>query len=615
VSHGLDACPEAWTPYAVVANRNTVLASVTMIAIVATLALLLVAPQSGTVTGGVEQDSAFQHYLRAEYYILSARLQQAISELNKAIEADPGAAAPRVTLGRLLLSLNRPDEALEALEAAEKLNPNDPTVPKLLGRIYLQLMTTSASGNDYAEKAEKAFKRAIEIDDQEQESLYYLALLYEQKDRIDEAIDAKRRLLRLNPSLRDVWLSLATSLSEKGDSAGEFEALAHAVKIDPNNAELLRRAGEAAESAGRLRDATGYFERATELLSDLLRKNPGDPLLLLLRADLYLWNTQQYDLAAADCDEVMKAVSDPTDGRSLEAKVTKATALYFMEDFEPAAELFESSEGLVMSQLIRSFEEMVIAYAQTGRGERALRLIRDLESRAVAKRQKSYLRWLKARVLDKLGRGDEALKIIESQVAADPGEWQNHLRLVQFRIDRKEYSAAEKALQEGNKSAGEQKAFLFLRGVLQERLGDIDGAVETFTLLVESDPDDHLALNYLGYLLADRGVDVDKAVEYIKRALELQPHNGSYLDSLGWAYFKQGNIKLAEKYLTAAVRTQYRSAEVREHLGYLYLALGRKAEALKEFRAALDLGLSEVKSTEEVEKEITALEKAREEGR
>ena len=123
------------------------------------------------------EDSSYQHYLRAGYYIQSGRLEQAIAELQKSIEADPDAAAPHVTLGRVLLGLNRPDEALEALEKAERLDPADAEVPKMVGRVYLQLAATDAAAG-YASKAEEAFKRALELDPEEQESLFYLALLY-----------------------------------------------------------------------------------------------------------------------------------------------------------------------------------------------------------------------------------------------------------------------------------------------------------------------------------------------------------------------------------------------------------------------------------------------------
>ena len=42
-------------------------------------------------------------------------------------------------------------------------------------------------------------------------------------------------------------------------------------------------------------------------------------------------------------------------------------------------------------------------------------------------------------------------------------------------------------------------------------------------------------------MLAERGERLDESVDYLKRALEIDPDNGSYLDSIGWAYFKEAS--------------------------------------------------------------------------
>ena len=62
---------------------------------------------------------------------------------------------------------------------------------------------------------------------------------------------------------------------------------------------------------------------------------------------------------------------------------------------------------------------------------------------------------------------------------------------------------------------------------------------------IAQQPEHGPALNYLGYMLAERGERLTESVDLIKRALETEPDNGSYLDSLGWAYFKDGKFDLA----------------------------------------------------------------------
>ena len=42
----------------------------------------------------------------------------------------------------------------------------------------------------------------------------------------------------------------------------------------------------------------------------------------------------------------------------------------------------------------------------------------------------------------------------------------------------------------------------------------------------------------------------------MRRALDAEPDNGAYLDSLGWAHFRRGDLDEAEKYLAAAAASR-----------------------------------------------------------
>jgi len=81
------------------------------------------------------------------------------------------------------------------------------------------------------------------------------------------------------------------------------------------------------------------------------------------------------------------------------------------------------------------------------------------------------------------------------------------------------------------------------------------------------DPENAAALNYLGYMLAERGERLDESVAYVKKALEIEPENGSYLDSLGWAYFKAEELGLAEENLKRAAGQLQTNSVVQDHYG------------------------------------------------
>jgi Flp pilus assembly protein TadD len=88
-------------------------------------------------------------------------------------------------------------------------------------------------------------------------------------------------------------------------------------------------------------------------------------------------------------------------------------------------------------------------------------------------------------------------------------------------------------------------------------------------------------------MLADRGQRLAEAQELIERALKIDPDNPAFLDSLGWALFKQGKTKEAEEPLRrAAVRLRGNSV-IQDHFGDVLAALGRFDEATAAWRQAL----------------------------
>jgi tetratricopeptide (TPR) repeat protein len=75
----------------------------------------------------------------------------------------------------------------------------------------------------------------------------------------------------------------------------------------------------------------------------------------------------------------------------------------------------------------------------------------------------------------------------------------------------------------------------------------------------------------------------------IERAVRAEPQNASFLDSMGWVYYKLGKLKEAERYLSDAARRNPTSATIQEHLGDLFQKLGQQEKAVASWRKALSL--------------------------
>jgi len=118
----------------------------------------------------------------------------------------------------------------------------------------------------------------------------------------------------------------------------------------------------------------------------------------------------------------------------------------------------------------------------------------------------------------------------------------------------------------------------------QKRFADAEAA---FRQVLAREPDNAPALNYLGYMLADRGERLDESVTYLKKALEIDPDNGSYLDSLGWAYYKGNKLDLASDNLKRAAEQLKTNSVIQDHYGELLFKMGRYDDAIAAWTRAL----------------------------
>ncbi|MDR1074650.1 MAG: tetratricopeptide repeat protein [Treponema sp.] len=91
-------------------------------------------------------------------------------------------------------------------------------------------------------------------------------------------------------------------------------------------------------------------------------------------------------------------------------------------------------------------------------------------------------------------------------------------------------------------------------------------AIEWYERALSIDGDNLTALNGLGFILADTSKDIKKGLRFCKRAVEKKPDNPVYLDSLGWAYYKDGKRIEAIKFLLKAQDKDPDNPLIREHL-------------------------------------------------
>ena len=153
--------------------------------------------------------------------------------------------------------------------------------------------------------------------------------------------------------------------------------------------------------------------------------------------------------------------------------------------------------------------------------------------------------------------------------------------------DAGENDAAYRVLTQGLVEHPDTPDLIYDIAMVAEKLDKIEEAETRLKRLVELKPDDAQALNALGYTLVDRTPRTDEGLEFIQRAHKISPKDPFILDSLGWAFYRKGQLDEAERYLRQALEGR-RDAEIAAHLGEVLWRKGEHDQAKALWKAQLD---------------------------
>lgn len=209
------------------------------------------------------------------------------------------------------------------------------------------------------------------------------------------------------------------------------------------------------------------------------------------------------------------------------------------------------------------------------------------------------------RVLESQGQPNEARKAFEKQIAINPQDRWAHSNLGTLLLHQKKYDEAVRELEVAASTSETDPGTQTALGEAYLELGQVDKGMAALDKAVQINASPML-LNNVAYILAEKGERLDKARQFAESATssldgllrdvalkDLQVQHlflvtmlGRTWDTLGWVYFRQGNLEPAEKYLTAAWRLT-QGAAVGDHLGQLYEKQGKRKMAAEFYAQAV----------------------------
>jgi tetratricopeptide (TPR) repeat protein len=496
-------------------------------------------------------------------------LEAALRHLGQAAAAEPLDPGVWVAWIRVLGSTGRMDEAEEVAARAASVPGLDPAIPWLTLSRLLVARGEQVRAVRLLSEVEATGRGAVPL-------LEALAELQGQTGDLPGQADTLRRLRQLRPDDPTLPHRLGLVLLELADPYAALEPLEAALAAEPADAVARRDLALALVQLGRGADALPLLEE----LPPVYRDPRG----------LHLWaraaeQAGRWSLAATRLEELLDGL-DRGDPDSPARSVRLQAARNWLRAGEPAraAALLETGAGTDAVEL-RLALEALRALGREAEAERVLAARLDERPDDVG------LVVLAAEQQADVGHPDQAL---ETLLAALPdGDQRTTTAMAMARaLAQWDHPSLAARLLDAVMPAQPSSDVLRLRAGVLHAAGRLGEAEAAYRRLLELEPEDHTALNDLGYLLATDGRDLDEAIRMLKRAVAAQPSHPAYLDSLGYALHRSGRSEEALPLLREAARRarEHQLPEIREHLGDVYFALGQTDRALAEWRASLELG-------------------------
>ncbi len=549
----------------------------------------------------IEPDTFGAHRILARLYTFKSRLnkgilepdatQKAIAEWREVGRLDPRNAEAFAFLSELYARTKKPVEQLDALRRWQS------SAAPLDAYFYRRVMGEQSNlSPDGA-------------------SLKYGQALFEAGE-MREAITVLSRAIADNPENDDAveLLRQAIAGTDTATAMTASSALQQAVYANPENVNLIGLSAQLQMRTGKIDDAAKTLRNASTKLAVKDKKSAAD--LQISLGDIYF--------EANRFDEAVAAYQNALTTRGISTAVLDEERDFAIRVFEKMIETYKKANRpddakavierarVVLGKTDLFADKRLISfYLEIGKKSEALEAVRALRLRQPDDYQ---LLQLEASILSETGKVDEAVMLIKPLIGkkntngntpdmgngsgsisgfrlpAMSDDFSNYLFIAglysQAKRGKEAVEAANQALNVAQSADRKELARLNL-ATIQQAAGDFGGSEQTLREILKQSPRNPIALNNLGYFLTERDQKFDEALKLIEQAVEIDPFNSSYLDSLGWVYFKLGKLAEAEKYLKDALRIDENSSTIHEHLGDVYQKQGKTELAQNAWQNAL----------------------------
>jgi len=568
-------------------------------------------------------DKPTAYQVAAMYYIRRKQLPEAEASLKEAIEQHNLKKTFLFhDLAIIQHSQKKFDEALQSLEQAVALEPDDQKSLVLLADYYLKRNKIDQAIATY-EKISAKWPEIKPI-----KSKIAELLMAQKKDaKAQTYID---QIVQDDPDFAPAQILQGQLLMKKGQKDQAKAAFVKAQELDPESGwgnffygltllddkdyeksrDALQKAIAQKPQAINIRMAlayanykTGKTESALEEINVVLEKMPDNLRARALRALLYL-RLKNLEEAQADYQFMLtqKPESVFLQFRLAEIDYALGNKDKALQGFQALVDKYPSPEkpkpGKTIAQIVRIYLDK----------KQIKKAIQICDAQLEKNPKDLATGMIKTIVLLKAKKEKDAKKVLADLIKQHPKEVRPLLLLARIEMGLKEFDAALKTLPKAI-SADPQNAWPYMQmASIYQRLKMPEKAIETYEALLKAKGTYPPAENDLAYLYAEMNQNMDRALALAEKAMEKMPENPAVTDTLGYVHLKRGALPLARKFFDEAIAKFPKQPYFHYHLAMVLQQQGKNDEAMAALQMAQELGLGKAEK-ENITKMMQALKK------
>ena len=500
---------------------------------------------------------------------------EAIVLFKKALDISPTSSAVNAAIAESYAAMEEFSTAIYHATQARDFSPENLHYHQQLADLYVV--------TDNLTSAESIYRGMLNQFPDDTNILEELAELQFSSAQYDKALETYEQLVSQIGPQQHISYRLLQIHYQRNDLSGMENVLLDLQTQNPNSLTVKRNLADLYAQSDRQ-------DQAILILEEAIALDSTDVETIVPLAKLYEEKDQEFK-----ADELWKRAMDasgtPGDAYN-RASHLYARAGQHIETLEVVVKLLEYAidqdptftEALILLGTIR-FEANL--FEEAG----------ELLYKAVETNPRNPEVWLQAAAaylrVDEPKRAadiaDEALLLFPGQTSLLRVAAYGYMDSYQNRRAINHFNEFYDLLRDDDSQQRELSEILSALGLLHARTKNYEASDSSYVAALKISPDNAIVLNNLAYSLAERNASLEQALKYAEKAVGIENDNPSFLDTLGWIYFKMGNTKQAETWVKKAIDAGASSAITFEHLGDIQVQLGKAKAAVDSWTKSLEL--------------------------